>query len=138
MNYFMKYSIILMVIIFTKHFRTLITSSSLLFKIQCSSSTEKDQFMNQWWRIVSHHRSQIFSINLSFSLLYDELLSSFLIDSSLNHLESLALWNIKFNILISILEKLSSLLPQVEWYGPYTNRIVSVYGTVLLCPRLRG
>ncbi len=92
-----------------QRFEQLITSSSLLFKIQCSSSTETHQFMNQWRRIVSDHRSQIFSINLSCSLLYDELFSSFLIDSSLNHLESLALWNIKFNILISILEKLSSL-----------------------------
>ena len=52
----------------------------------------EENFVDSWKQIHSHHRQQIISINIYMSSRINESISSALItDSSLDHLESLAL-----------------------------------------------
>jgi hypothetical protein len=74
------------------HFQQFLNSSFLLFKIKYCCSKPEDVFMNNWKQMMCFNRQQIYSIDLWMSSSTHEFLSSsIIIDSSLNHLQSLVL-----------------------------------------------
>jgi hypothetical protein len=92
------------------HFKQLLNSSFLLFKIKYVRSKPGDVFMNNWKQMMCFNRQQIYSIDLWMSSYINEFFSSsFIIDSSFNHLQSLVLSELKSDILISVLIKLNFL-----------------------------
>jgi hypothetical protein len=91
-------------------FEQLMNSSSLLFKLNLTSSKSKQQiFVNDYQQIFHSNKHQILSIHLWTSKNLDKILPSFLIDSSFTCLESLVFHSIESDLLPLILPKLSYL-----------------------------
>ncbi|CAF4226281.1 unnamed protein product [Rotaria sp. Silwood2] len=90
------------------HFQQLINSSSLLFKFKIKLPSNK-LFMNIYKQLTLINKHQILSFKISLPFKSSELFSSYLIDSSLDHLESLVLTDFETTILISLLMKLTCL-----------------------------
>ncbi|CAF3874719.1 unnamed protein product [Rotaria sp. Silwood1] len=71
-------------------FQQLLNSSSLLFKIKIDSPSNK-LYTNIYKQITLMNKHQIFSFDLFSPLKHKQFFSSFSIDSSFDHLESLTL-----------------------------------------------
>jgi hypothetical protein len=65
--------------------------------------------MNDFQHIIQFNSQKIFAIKLSNSLQINEFSSSFVINSSYDHLESLDIWEPQVDILLTLLPKLASL-----------------------------
>ena len=105
------------------YFQELITAPFVLLKINSSRSSAESTSINQWKQIMKLNCHQIYSIDLEGSAYNKEFFTSvFLLDSSLNHLQSLYLWNFDLTTLMSILAQLSS-LPRLS------SLMISVDGT---------
>ncbi len=89
-------------------FQQLLTSSSILFKIDLDHITSKEIFMVNYKQI----KHQIYSIYFQLPVSINQLLTSFTIDSSFTHLQSLVIEDIQPDKLISFLINLNS-LPQL-------------------------
>jgi len=89
-------------------FQQLLTSSSILFKIDLNDITSEEIFMVNYQQI----KHQIYSIYFQLPVNINQLLTSFTIDSSFNRLESLVIEDIEPDKLISFLINLNS-LPQL-------------------------
>ena len=123
-------------------FQQLLNSSSLLFKIEYYGANLDKGLSNYWKRMIDAHRHQIYSIQLGASLCPDELLAfSFILNSSLNHLESLFLsWEIDLDLLMSILGKLA-VLPRlfslkISVYNDFIN-LTEIYPLIFRLPMLK-
>ncbi|CAF1225563.1 unnamed protein product [Adineta steineri] len=97
------------------HFSQLLNSSLLLYKIKFDFESD-DLFMNNYQHMKSINPHQIFSLNLSSELYIDKFLSSFNIDSSLDHLQSIYLENIQPNTLLILLKNCIHLPYQCQIY----------------------
>ncbi|CAF1418301.1 unnamed protein product, partial [Rotaria sp. Silwood1] len=89
-------------------FQQLLTSSSILYKIELIHKSSKEIFM----LIYEQNKHKIYSINFQIPVYINQLLTSFIIDSSFNHLQSLVIEDIQPDKLISFLITLKS-LPQL-------------------------
>ncbi|CAF4285507.1 unnamed protein product, partial [Adineta steineri] len=108
------------------HFYQLLNSSLLLYKIKFNFISD-DLFLNNYQHMKSINPHQIFSLNLSFELYIDKFLSSFNIDSSLDHLQSIYLLNIQPNTLLILLKNCIH-LPRL-----LSLNIMSVHQLIDLC-----
>ncbi|CAF2519258.1 unnamed protein product [Rotaria sp. Silwood2] len=90
-------------------FHQLLNSSSLLFKIRLGYSQSNEIFMNNYQKILLLNKDQILSVHLWSTEKTNEIISSFIFDSSFNCLESLVFYTIESDILISVLPKLTYL-----------------------------
>jgi hypothetical protein len=86
-------------------FHRLLCSSSFLFKLRFCK-TKDEQLINKYKQMIIDHKHQTISFNLCLSSHNDYFFSSFSIDSSFDHLESLSLTGINPSILPSCLIKL--------------------------------
>ncbi|CAF1134371.1 unnamed protein product [Rotaria sordida] len=86
------------------YFQQLINSSSLLLKFKINSPSAE---LYKQLTLINKHKILSFNIRLTYKS--SELFTSYLIDSSLDHLESLVLIEFKTTILISLLMKLTCL-----------------------------
>jgi hypothetical protein len=120
-------------------FHQLLNSSSLLLKIQFRSISD-ETLMNDYKQMVCLYRHQIFSLDLSLSSQNNDFFSSFSIDSSFDHLESLVLYEIQPIILTSLLTNLTR-LPRLFSLtieaSDTLNELYDVYQFVLTLPKLR-
>ncbi|CAF4161425.1 unnamed protein product, partial [Adineta steineri] len=108
------------------HFYQFLNSSLLLYKIKFNFLSD-DLFLNNYQHMKSINPHQIFSLNLSFELYIDKFLSSFNIDSSLDHLQSIYLLNIQPNTLLILLKNCIH-LPRL-----ISLNIMSVHQLIDLC-----
>jgi len=91
-------------------FQRLVNDPCLLLKIKHCSSKPGKIFLNNWKQMMCLNRQQIYSIDFCMSSYIKKFFSSsFLIDSSLNHLESIVFGELNSEILVSVLIKLTSL-----------------------------
>jgi hypothetical protein len=90
-------------------FQKLINSSSLLLKLKFDDSPSNKIFLNNYQQIFLHNQNQIFSIHLWTLEDINQIISSLIIDSSFNCLESLVFYSIEPTIFMSFLPKLTSL-----------------------------
>ncbi|CAF4999908.1 unnamed protein product, partial [Rotaria sp. Silwood1] len=90
------------------HFQQIINSSSLLLKFKIDSPSDQS-FMNIYKQLTLINKRQILSFNIELTYKSSELFTSYFIDSSLDHLESLVLIEFETTILISLLMKLTYL-----------------------------
>ncbi|CAF5022691.1 unnamed protein product [Rotaria sp. Silwood1] len=86
------------------HFQQIINSSSLLLKFKIDSPSDQS-FMNIYKQLTLINKRQILSFNIELTYKSSELFTSYFIDSSLDHLESLVLIEFETTILISLLMK---------------------------------
>jgi len=95
------------------HFQQLINSSCLLFKIKFYRHKPGDILKNNLKQMIHYNKQQIYSIHLFMEYDTDKFFSSiFIIDSSFNRLESLALSELDPDAFRSIMVKLP-LLPRL-------------------------
>jgi hypothetical protein len=117
-------------------FQQLLNSSSLLFKIKFDSSSDE-----LYIKIYEHlNKQQICSLYLSISSQNEQFFSSFSIDSSLDHLESLVLSKIEPIILIELLSNLTCLsrlfsLTIDMLYN--SNELSDIYELIFALPKLK-
>jgi hypothetical protein len=84
------------------HFEQLVHSPFVRLKIKLCHWRTDDQFENNWKQMIDLHREQIFSMDLS-------IVPSTMDFFSFNHLQSLTLRYLEFNVCMSVLLKLRSL-----------------------------
>ncbi|CAF1198987.1 unnamed protein product [Rotaria sordida] len=117
-------------------FQQLLTSSSILFKIDLNHITSKEIFMVNYKQI----KHQIYSIYFQLPVNINQLLTSFTIDSSFNRLESLVIEDIEPDKLISFLINLNS-LPQLVSLNIRTMHIIedlnNIYRLIFALPTLK-
>jgi len=117
-------------------FQQLLTSSSILFKIDLDHITSKEIFMVNYKQI----KHQIYSIYFQLPGDINQLLTSFTIDSSFNHLQSLVIEHIEPDKLISFLINLNS-LPQLFSLNIKTIHIIgdlnNIYRLIFALPTLK-
>ncbi|CAF5061595.1 unnamed protein product [Rotaria sp. Silwood1] len=89
-------------------FQQLLNSSFLLFKIKIDSPSD-ELYTKIYEQLILLNKRQIYSFYLCISSHNEQFFSSFSIDSSLDHLESLILSEIESTILIQLLSKLTYL-----------------------------
>ncbi|CAF3608334.1 unnamed protein product [Rotaria sp. Silwood1] len=120
-------------------FQQLLNSSSLLFKIKIDSPSNK-LYTNIYKQITLMNKHQIFSFDLFSPLKHKQFFSSFSIDSSFDHLESLTLNYLDADVLMSILFNLSS-LPRlfsltINMWNVLED-LTDIYRTILALPMLK-
>ncbi|CAF4174433.1 unnamed protein product [Rotaria sordida] len=122
-------------------FHQLINSSLLLFKIRLGYYSRLNEiFMNNYKQILLHNKNQILSIHLWISENTNQIISSFIFDSSFNCLESLIFYLIEPDILISIVSKLTY-LPRLfsltidTW--PIQNDLGDIYRLIFNLQKLK-
>ncbi|CAF1320502.1 unnamed protein product [Rotaria sp. Silwood1] len=117
-------------------FQQLLTSSSILFKIDLNHITSKEIFMINYKQI----KHQIYSIYFQYPVNINQLLISFTIDSSFNRLESLVIEDIQPDKLISFLINLNS-LPQLFSLNIRTIHTIedlnNIYRLIFALPKLK-
>ncbi|CAF3491262.1 unnamed protein product [Rotaria socialis] len=117
-------------------FQQLLTSSPVLYKIELIyiSSTERFMFICQQ---IKH---QIYSINFQIPAHIDQLLTSFIIDSSLNRLQSLVIEDIQSDTILSFLIALKC-LPRLFSLDIRTMHIMGnlndIYRSIFALPTLK-
>ncbi|CAF4965151.1 unnamed protein product [Rotaria sp. Silwood1] len=120
-------------------FKQLLHSSCVLFKIYyCLFGY--DEIMNIFKQFMFSNRHQIFSIHITFILQDSYFLSSFLFDSSFDHLESIFFKDIQSDTLIPVLKNLSS-LPNLFSLTIITfnvkEKINDIYQLIFVLPKLK-
>ncbi|CAF1509616.1 unnamed protein product [Rotaria sordida] len=117
-------------------FQQLLTSSSILYKIELIHISSKEIFM----LIYKQIKHQIYSINFQIPVHINQLLTSFIIDSSFNHLQSLIIEDIQSDKLISFLNTLKS-LPRLFSLDIRTMHVMgdlnNIYQLIFALPTLK-
>ncbi|CAF4992107.1 unnamed protein product, partial [Rotaria sp. Silwood1] len=117
-------------------FQQLLTSSSILYKIELIHQSSKEIFM----LIYEQNKHKIYSINFQIPVYINQLLTSFIIDSSFNHLQSLVIEDIQPDKLISFLITLKS-LPQLFLLDIRTMHVMgdlnNIYRLIFALPILK-
>ncbi|CAF3255396.1 unnamed protein product [Rotaria sp. Silwood2] len=117
-------------------FQQLLTSSSILYKIDLNQITSKEIFMVNYKQI----KHQIYSIYFQLPVDINQLLTSFTIDSSFNRLQSLVIEDIHPDKLISFLINLNS-LPKLFSLNIRTIHTIedlnNIYQLIFALPKLK-
>jgi hypothetical protein len=111
------------------HFQQLINSSFLLFKFNLHSLSSYDVYTNTYKQLLLNNKHQILSFHITLSLQKDDFLSSFSIDSSFDHLESLIIIDIRAIVLLRLLANLYS-LPRLFSLTIDTQHTIGDFGDV--------
>ena len=116
-----------------QHFQQLLHSPLLRLKIKLRHWRTDDPFENNWKQMVHLHREQIFSMNLS-------IVPSTMYFFSFNHLQSLTLHHLEFNVSVSVLLELTSL----PWLASLSisaiinlEHVNEIYRIILALPMLK-
>jgi hypothetical protein len=121
------------------HFQQLFNSSSLLFKIYFHS-TYNEILINEIKQLIFLYKHKILSFDFSLPTRHNHFFSSFIIDSSFDHLESLTLIRLDPTIHSSLISNLTS-LPRLfsltinAWYS-YKD-LNDVYQLFFTLPKLK-
>ncbi|CAF1307481.1 unnamed protein product [Adineta steineri] len=89
-----------------QRFQQLVKSSSYLLKIKFRFRMSKKQHMNKWKQFIILNKQQIFSIDVCPPSGMDRLCTEFTINSTFSRLESLVLWEIHSDQIMSLLIEL--------------------------------
>ncbi|CAF0919759.1 unnamed protein product [Rotaria sordida] len=122
------------------HFQQLINSLFLLLKFNFYRLTSDNVYTNTYKQLLFNNKHQILSFHITLPLEKDDFLSSFSIDSSFDHLESLIIIDISENVLLSLLANLYS-LPRLFSLTIDTqhriNDLSDVYRLIFTLPKLK-
>ncbi|CAF4206710.1 unnamed protein product, partial [Rotaria sordida] len=121
-------------------FQQLINSLFLLLKFNFYHLTSDNVYTNTYKQLLLNNKHQILSFHITLPLENDDFLSSFSIDSSFDHLESLIIIDISENVLLSLLANLYS-LPRLFSLTIDTqhriNDLSDVYRLIFTLPKLK-
>ncbi|CAF0833965.1 unnamed protein product [Rotaria sordida] len=122
------------------HFQQLINSLFLLLKFNFYRLTSDNVYTNTYKQLLFNNKHQILSFHITLPLEKDDFLSSFSIDSSFDHLESLIIIDISENILLSLLANLYSLSRLFSLTIDTQHRIndlSDIYRLIFTLPKLK-